>query len=84
MPITKSYAAVVEKIVPGRHGVYTVARTEDMGVVTFALNGEVWGEKHPPEPGDHVVLSHVVAHASKKRTVWRAREARAVKPSDKQ
>lgn len=79
MPNTKSYSAVVEKVIDkGKHGAYVVARTEDLGVVTFALDKDVWREEHQPEPGDRVLLSQVI----QKRAGWRAKQARALNPSD--
>ena len=79
---TKSYLAIVEKLVQGRHGDYVVTRTGELGVVTFALDGKAWREEDRPDPGDRVVLSRIISHVSKGRAKWRAKEVRAFNPSD--
>ena len=84
MANTKSYKAVVEKVVSGKHGPYVVTRNEELGVVTFALDTKIWSEEHQPEPGDRVILSRIVSHLTNKRAVWRAKKARAENPSDEQ
>lgn len=77
----QEYHAVVEKIIQnGRHGPYVVARCVELGVVTFALDGNVWQEEDWPEPGMCVMLSKV----RKKRAGWRANRGRFVQPSDEQ
>lgn len=76
-----SYRAVVEKIIPsGRHGPYVVARSEELGSVTFSLDPEVWQETDVPEPGMYVVLSRI----RRKRAGWRAKHGRYLEPSDEQ
>ncbi len=73
--------AIVEKIIPGgRHGAYAVARSKELGAVTFSLDRKVWQEDDWPEPGTYVMLSQV----RKKRAGWRAQVGRFVKPSDEQ
>ena len=77
----KSYQAVVEKIIRnGRHGPYAVARSEEIGNVTFSLDPEVWREDDWPEPGMYVVLSQI----RKKRAGWRAKHGRFIVPSDEE
>lgn len=81
MAHTGKYRAMVEKIIAsGKHGPYAVARSDELGVVTFSLDPKVWREKHQPEPGDCVELSQVISHATKGRTMWRAKQAWAVSP----
>lgn len=73
------YKAVVQRVViNGRHGPYAVAYDEEIGSVTFALKSPVWTESDPPENGVYVMLSKV----RKKRSGWRAEEARFMQPSD--
>lgn len=75
----KSYQAVVEKVIPdGKHGPYAVARSQELGSVTFSLDPKVWKEDDWPEPGTCVMLSTI----RKKRAGWRAKSGRYVKPSD--
>jgi len=77
----EEYRGVVEKIIPrGKHGPYAVACVPKVGLVTFALDDEVWREKRWPDPGALVVLSDV----RKKRAGWRAEDGRFVRPSDEQ
>ncbi|MDD2913592.1 MAG: hypothetical protein PHS29_03085 [Candidatus Pacebacteria bacterium] len=73
------YQAIVEKIViNGHHGPYAVARSEDLGLVTFSLDEKVWQEKDFPEPGILVILSDI----RKKRAGWRAYSGRFFQPYD--
>lgn len=73
--------AIVQKIVrDGKHGPYAVAKSEELGSVTFSLGEDVWSEKDMPEPGTFVLLSDL----RKKRAGWRANSGRYVKPSDEQ
>ena len=75
----REYMAVIEKIVKdGKHGPYAVARSDEIGLITFALNEKVWKEKDIPEPGMIVFLSEV----RKKRAGWRALIGRYMCPSD--
>ncbi|OHA72013.1 MAG: hypothetical protein A3A27_01985 [Candidatus Wildermuthbacteria bacterium RIFCSPLOWO2_01_FULL_47_18] len=77
----QNYQAVVEKIIRnGKHGPYAVARSKELGSVTFALNSGAEQEKDWPEPGTYVMLSQV----RKKRAGWRAQHWRFVRPSDEQ
>lgn len=77
----RGYQAVVEKIIRGgKHGPYAVARTDEIGSITFSLDGNVWQEKYWPEPGMYVMLSQV----RKKRAGWRAQYGRFIEPSDDQ
>lgn len=77
----KGYRAIVEKIIQGgKHGPYAVARSEELGVVTFALDRNVWQEGDWPEAGTYVMLSEL----RKKRAGWRAQHGRFVGPSDEQ
>ena len=81
MANTKSYQAVVDKIIPdGVHGPYAVARCKELGVVTLSLDPKIWQEDDWPEPGSCVVLSKI----RKKRLGWRAEVGRFVTPSDDQ
>lgn len=75
----RGYQAVVEKIIPGgKHGPYAVARSDELGSITFSLDGDVWQERDWPEPGTCVMLSQV----RKKRAGWRAQQGRFIEPSD--
>ncbi len=77
----RGYQAVVEKIIRGgKHGPYAVARTDEIGSITFSLDDNVWQEKDWPEPGMYVMLSQV----RKKRAGWRAQHGRFIEPSDDQ
>ncbi len=80
MANTKTYRAIVENVVRnGKHGPYVVAKSEDLvDSVTFALNKNVWSERHEPEPGQYVILQDIVS----KRAGWRAKKARAENPND--
>ena len=81
MSSEEEYRGVVEKVISrGRHGPYAVACVSGVGLVTFALTDEVWGEKRWPDPGTLVVLSDI----RKKRAGWRAESGRFVRPSDEQ
>lgn len=73
------YQAIVEKVYgDGPHGPYAVARSSELGSITFALNQDVWPEEDWPEPGMIVMLSRV----RKKRAGWRAKHGRFIEPSD--
>lgn len=73
------YEATVDKIIAeGKHGPYAVARSEELGSITFSLDPEVWREESWPEPGICVLLSNVF----KKLAGWRAGCDRFVRPSD--
>ena len=75
------YRAVVEKIIPnGQHGPYAVARSDELGSITFSLDNSVWQEQGLPESGTYVVLSQM----RKVRAGWRANSGRFMKPSDEQ
>lgn len=77
----KNYKAVVEKIIQGgKHGPYAVARSDELGSVTFSLDEGVWQENDWPEPGTYVMLWGM----RKKRAGWRAQHGRFVEPSDEQ
>ncbi len=77
----KGYQAIVEKIIlGGRHGPYAVARSPELGSITFSLDSEIWQEKDWPEPGICVMLSQI----RKKRAGWRAKHGRFINPSDEQ
>lgn len=77
----QGYQAIVEKIIRnGKHGPYAVARSKELGSITFSLNSDVEREKDWPEPGTYVMLSQV----RKKRAGWRAQYWRFVEPSDEQ
>lgn len=81
MASNQGYQAVVVKIIRvGKHGPYAVAYTEEIGSITFSLDGNVWQEKDWPEPGMYVMLSQV----RKKRAGWRAYHGRFIEPSDEQ
>lgn len=74
------YTAVVEKLViQGKHGPYAVARSDELGCVTFSLSKPVWQENGTPSPGTSVMLSDL----REKRAGWRAMRGRFVRPSDK-
>lgn len=76
----KSYRAVVEKIIlDGNHGPYAVARSEELGSITFSLDSKVWQEESWPERGTCVILSKIF----EKRAGWRANHGRLVLPDDK-
>lgn len=75
----EEYRAVVEKIMSnGRHGPYAVARSDELGSVTFSLSRDVWKEKGQPETGTIVILGQII----KKRAGWRAQHGRFARPSD--
>lgn len=77
----RGYQVVVEKIIPdGKHGPYAVARSEEVGLITFSLDEKVWQEKDWPEPGMYVMLYRV----RKTRAGWRAQDGRFIQPSDDQ
>lgn len=79
MPSAKSYTAVVQNVVPrGRHGPYAVAKSDEVGLITFSLDSPVWEEEDWPDPGSYVVLTRV----RKKRAGWRAQRGRFLDPSD--
>lgn len=81
MAQNESYQASVEKVYPnGPHGAYAVARSKELGSVTFSLISPVWREKDLPEPGVFVILKGI----RKKRAGWRAHSGRFFKPSDEQ
>lgn len=73
------YKVVVEKIISGgKHGPYAVARSDELGSITFSLDRNVWQEKDCPEPGTYVMLSRV----RRKRAGWYAKHGRFFEPSD--
>ncbi len=76
-----TYKAIVQKTFAlGKHGPYAKASSEELGTITFSLNGKVWKEDRSPEEGDVVILSDVrLKHAG-----WRAESGRFFKPSDQQ
>ena len=75
----QGYQAVVEKLISGgKHGPYAVARSEQLGSITFSLDPKVWQENDLPEPGTYVMLTQV----RRKRAGWRALYGRFVEPSD--
>jgi len=80
MASNRSYHAIVQKVVSGKHGPYAVARSEELGFITFSLDAKVWREGDLPEPGTCVVLSEV----RKKRAGWRAMSARFFEPADEE
>lgn len=74
-----NYVAIVEKTVcNGKHGSYAIARSSELGSVTFSLDRKVWSETDEPERGVFVILSDV----RKKRAGWRAMSARYERPAD--
>ena len=75
----RGYQGIIQKIINnGKHGPYAVARVEELGLVTFALDPKIWQEEDWPECGIFVVLSQV----RKKRAGWRAQHGRFLQPSD--
>lgn len=79
MSARNHFRAMVERIYPqGRHGPYAVARSEELGSVTFSLEKPTWRAKDWPDAGTMVVLSNL----RRKRAGWRAGLARYVTPSD--
>jgi len=73
----KPYRAIVEKVFKtGPHGPYAVARSKELGSITFSLKPETWKEEEWPEPRECVTLEKMRKHAAG----WRAKEARFVKP----
>lgn len=73
--------AIVQKVLPGAHGDFVVARARSIpGSVTFSLSPDVWHESTCPEEGVMVVLRDL----RQKRAGWRAYHARYVRPSDQQ
>ncbi len=69
-----NYQAVVEKIIlDGLHGPYAVARSSELGLITFPVK-----ENDYPEPGIWVVLTEI----RKKSAGWRAQTWRFLEPSD--
>lgn len=76
-----AYRAVVEKIITrGPYGPYAVARSDELGSITFSLDRAVWQEADIPEPGVYVTLSQI----RRNRGGWRAKHGRYVMPSDEQ
>ncbi|HLD70429.1 MAG TPA: hypothetical protein VI937_00915 [Negativicutes bacterium] len=81
MSSNKCYYAIVDKIIAeGEHGPYAVARSNQLGIITFSLNRKVWQEEEWPEPGTCVILQKLF----KKRAGWRANFGRLVQPEDQQ
>ena len=77
----ESYLAIIEKVIPeGHRGPYAVAKSTELGSVTFSLKSPVWTEKERPEPGTYVILTNIL----RKRGGWRANSGRFFKPSDQQ
>lgn len=77
----RSYQAMLEKTVKeGKHGPYAVTRSDLLGLVTFSLDKPVWQEEEWPEPGTIIVVSDLI----KKKSGWRARNARFFEPGDEQ
>jgi len=75
----KIYLAIVQGIEPvGHRGPYAIAKSEELGSITFSLNEPVWREKDWPENGTWVALEQLI----KKRAGWRAQQGRFMKPSD--
>lgn len=74
-----TFRSVVERIYrEGRHGPYAVARSDELGSVTFSLEKPTWQAKDWPDAGTLVILSNL----RRKRAGWRAGRARYVTPSD--
>lgn len=74
--ITEYYPAVVEKIISdGKHGPYAVARSNEIGPITFSLDSKVWQENKLPKLGMWIVLSKV----RKKPAGWRAYNASCIR-----
>ena len=81
MSDNKEYQAVIGQVVSnGRHGPYVVSHHETLGVITFALSPDVWKESDRPTGGTYVVLSDL----QRKRSGWRAKSARFLRPTDQQ
>ena len=79
MTQNESYRAIVEKVITeGRHGPYAVARSDQIGSITFSLDRKVWQEEEWPDTGTCVILMRV----RQKRAGWRAEFGRYVIPSD--
>lgn len=74
----EEYRGIVEKIVVGKHGLYAVVSSKELGSVTMSLAKSVWMEEQQPEPGTYIVFTQV----TKKRAGWRAQHGRFLKPSD--
>lgn len=75
------FVAVVQKVImDGKHGPYAKATEDNLGTITFSLDGSVWQEMTLPEKGDVVVLEDV----RRKHAGWRANSSRFFRPSDKQ
>lgn len=76
-----TYVLIVQMVVKqGKHGPYAVAKSTELGSVTFSLDSPVWTENRYPERGVYVVLSDL----QKKRAGWRAQQGRFLRPTDKQ
>jgi len=70
--------AIVQKLVPGKHGSYAVALSDSLsGSITFSLK-DAWKEQQLPVEGSAVFLEDVQA----KRAGWRATSARFFRPDD--
>jgi len=81
MTTREEYRGIIDRVIRGgQHGPYAVAKTKELGFVTFALAEPVWAEAQWPEPGTYVVLSGL----TKKRAGWRASHGRFLRPSDEQ
>lgn len=79
MPKNESVQGFVQSVIhDGKHGPYAVAANDELGSITFALDGSVWLEDENPEPGEIVLLSKL----RQKRAGWRAMEARRPRPSE--
>jgi len=77
-----TYSAKVIKVVPGKHGDYAVAVSEEVeGPITFSLEEPTWNEEGPsPTPGTFVILEDI----RKKSGGWRAEKARLLRPEDQE
>jgi len=78
--VTSSFEAIVQDVVPGKHGPYAVTTSTSIkGSITFSLHKEVWKEDGIPENGNHVILTDV----RKKPSGWRAYKACFLRPDSK-
>lgn len=77
----KTFQAVVTRVVlDGAHGPYAVARSKELGLVTYSLEKRSWREEDYPEKGMIVVLEDL----RKKPAGWRAQSGRYLRPADEE
>jgi hypothetical protein len=80
MVTSTNIEAIVQNVVPGKHGLYAVTTSTSIkGSITFSLHKEVWKEDGIPERGNLVILTDV----RRKPSGWRAYKACFLRPYSK-